>query len=194
MRQPEFILYTGPMFASKTTRLLSTLDRFKRKNLEVVAFKPSIDVRFSLAHIMTHNGASVQALSVQDGIEIDSFVSARLRQGQHIDVIGVDEAFMIPNIANVLINLYRKGITVVVSSIQMSAALEPFPEIALMMPWATHIEVCSSICTECDQDAYLTASKFDFVERNRTPHLGGAELYMPLCHHHFSKLRERKHV
>jgi thymidine kinase len=194
MRQPEFILYTGPMFASKTTKLLSTLDRFKRKNLEVVAFKPSADIRFSVAHIMTHNGASIQAQSLQDGMDLEHFLATKLRQGHLIDVIGVDEAFMIPNIGRVLVDWYRKGTTIVVSSIQMSAALEPFPEIAHIMPWATHIEVCSSICGECDQDAYLTASRFEFIERANTPQLGGAELYSPLCHQHFTKLRERKNV
>ena len=188
MRQPEFILYTGPMFASKTTKLISALERFKRKGLNVLAFKPSLDTRFSVAQIVTHNGASLHANCISHGMELNSFVNQKIRDGQKIDVIGVDEAFMIPEIGRSLVDWYRRGITIVVSSIQMSASLEPFAEISYMMPWATQIDVSAAICTECDQDAYLTAARFDIIDAEK-PCLGGAELYIPLCHTHLSKLR-----
>ena len=56
------------------------------------------------------------------------------------DVVAVDEAFMISGISDVLIWLYQRGITVVVSSLDMSAACNPFDELQKMMPWATKIE------------------------------------------------------
>jgi len=193
MRQPAFIIYTGPMFASKTSRLISTLDRFTRKNLNVVTFKPTIDTRFSLAQIVTHNGAYIHAECVNTGHEMQTFLENRRRQGLRTDVIGVDEAFMISGVAEVLIDWYRRGTTIVVASIQMSASLEPFAEIVKMMPWATQIEVCSAICSECDQDAYLTTAKYDFVDQ-KVPLVGGGELYAPLCHQHFSRLRGLRNV
>ena len=46
-RIPEFIIFTGPMFGSKTTRLLAAVDRFRYQNRNVIAFKPKLDERYS---------------------------------------------------------------------------------------------------------------------------------------------------
>ena len=36
-RIPEFIIFTGPMFGSKTTRMLAIIDRYRYQNRNVVA-------------------------------------------------------------------------------------------------------------------------------------------------------------
>ena len=93
-------------------------------------------------------------------------------------VIAVDEAFMIPGIANVLIWLYRSGYSIVVSSLDLSAAGKPFEEIEKMLPWATKVEKLSAVCVVCNRDAHYTYKKQvggDEIE------VGGSELYEPRC-------------
>jgi thymidine kinase len=115
MKNPEFIVYTGPMFGSKTTRMLSVLERCSYQNRKVVAFKPKMDDRYSKGEICTHAGLKFPAINVSSGEEI-------LTESVGYDVVGVDEAFMIDECATALVELFKQGVTVVVSSIQMSAS------------------------------------------------------------------------
>ena len=51
------------MFGSKTTRLFAVLDRYKYQKRKIIAFKPSIDARYSKTKISTHSGASMPAMT-----------------------------------------------------------------------------------------------------------------------------------
>ena len=129
---PKFIIFTGPMFGSKTTRLFAVLDRYKYQKRNVIA---------------------------------------------------VDEAFMIPGASWVLIDLFKKGKTIVVSSLDLSATGKAFDEVEAMFPWATHIEKCPAVCTICGQDAYYTHKKVEDIAEIT---VGGSELYEPRCWKHHS--------
>jgi thymidine kinase len=72
--------------------------------------------------------------------------------------------------------LYKKGKTIIVSSVQLSAQGNPFEEIAEMMPWATKIEVCPAVCTVTGNDAYFTVRKDG---SDKQIEVGGSNLYEP---------------
>jgi thymidine kinase len=175
---PQFLIYTGPMFSSKTSRLLASLERYRYQHKKIAVFKPSMDDRYSLGEVVTHGGWKTPAMCIKTGVDI-------LEHLANIDdspnVIAVDEAFMIPGISETLIWLYRSGFTVLVSSLEMSATGKPFHEIEKMMVWATHIEKCTAVCTVCGRDAHYTHKKQtggDEIE------VGGSELYEPRCFSH----------
>lgn len=162
-------MFIGSMFSSKTTRMLSVLDRCTYQQRKVVAFKPKMDARYSDSEICTHSGLKFPATNVASGNEI-------IMLSQDYDVIGVDEAFMIDGCAESLLELYRHGKTVVVSSLQLSATGKPFNEIKEMLPWATKIEVCPSVCVVTGKDGYYTVRKTSgFAEIE----VGGADMYEP---------------
>jgi thymidine kinase len=186
-RVPEFIIFTGPMFGSKTTRLIAAVDRFRYQNRKILAFKPRMDSRYSDTEIKTHSGAELSATCVGSGSEIIEHV---LNAKDNYDVIAVDEAFMIEGIADALLKLFREGITIVVSSLQLSASGNVFEEIRDMMPWATKIEVCPAVCTVSGMDAYYTHRKFETMDEIT---VGGSDLYEPRCwfHHSFMNQREK---
>ncbi len=169
MRNPEFIIYTGPMFGTKTTRMLIELDRALYRGQSVVACKPVIDGRYATVEIVTHGGLRFPATKVTEAWQLRHIAL------EH-DVIGVDEAFMIEGCADVLIDLYKEGKTVVVSSVQLSAQGQPFEEVVRMMPWATRIEVCPAVCPLTGLDAYFTVRKDG---GGTTIEVGGADLYEP---------------
>ena len=155
MMNPTFTVFCGCMFSGKTTALLSALERFKYQRKKVIAFKPTIDDRYSSGDVVSHSGWSMKAHTVKTGADILEVLS----RSDHPDVIAVDEAFMIPNVADVLIWLYRSGITVVVATLDLSATGKPFQEVEKLLVWATHIEKFSSVCTVCGADAYYTHKK-----------------------------------
>jgi thymidine kinase len=185
-RQPEFIVFTGPMFGSKTTKLLAVVDRFRYQKRDVVAFKPRMDDRYSEIEIVTHSGGKMTAIGVNTG---DDVLHALSDFDRLPDVIAVDEAFMIDGIASTLIQLYRKGVTIIVSSLQLSASGRAFEEIRDMMPYATKIEICPAVCTVSGEDAYYTHRKLDAANEIT---VGGEELYEPRSwkYHSFFNVEE----
>lgn len=173
---PTFTIYTGPMYGSKTSRLIADIDRFSRQKKKVLAFKPQIDDRYSESKICSHSGAEVSAYRVSNGQDVMRIINEQQIEYAKEYVVAVDEAFMIDGIAEVLLDTFRRGITIVVSSIQLSANLKPFYEIKEMMPYATRIEVCPAVCPRTSEDAYYTFSK---LEVGHDPVIGGDNMYEP---------------
>ena len=186
---PEFIIFTGPMFSSKTTRLLAIVDRYQRQNKIVIAFKPAMDNRYIQSKITTHTGGAIPAVCVKTGNDVVEYI----KSAQTADIIAVDEAFMIDGIAEALLSLFKSGKTIIVSSLQLSAAGNVFEEVRDIMPYATKIEICSAVCPVTGRDAYYTHKKIDNLEEIT---IGGAELYEPRCweHHTYMNLREQNGI
>tara|TARA_R110002074_G_scaffold28888_2_gene83130 strand:+ start:503 stop:1075 length:573 start_codon:yes stop_codon:yes gene_type:complete len=182
---PEFIIFTGPMFGSKTTRLLAAVDRYRYQNKKIVAFKPVMDERYSKSEISTHSGGRLHAIGVKSGTDVVEYIR---NSNSNYDVIAVDEAFMIKQCAETLISLFREGKTIVVSSLQLSATGKVFEEIRDMMPWATKIEVCPAVCPATGRDAYYTRRKFEGDEIT----VGGSDLYEPRCWEFHDFIRQEK--
>ena len=171
---PEFVIFAGPMFGGKTSRMLAALDRAKYQSKNIKAFKPKMDHRYAEQKIVTHGGHSWQAICVSECSEIHEHVS-------NADVIAVDEAFMIDGVASALIELYKAGKTIFVSTIQLSASGLTFTEVQAMFPWATRIEICPAVCSLCESDAFYTVAKIEGLSHIE---VGGAETYEPRCHKH----------
>ncbi len=176
MKNPDFIIFCGPMFGGKTSRMLAALDRAKYQSKKIMAFKPKMDHRYAEAEIITHSGHRWNATCVSTGEEI-------VDMSLNADVVAVDEAFMIDGSASALISLFKQGKTVFVSSIQLSARGETFSEIQQMFPWATRVEVCPAVCPISGKDAYYTVAKVDGLSQID---VGGSEKYEPRCHEHAS--------
>jgi thymidine kinase len=184
---PQLIVFVGPMWASKTSSMLSLLDRFRYQKKSVVAFKPQIDDRYSTEDIVTHTGQKFPAFSVEKG---DDILKCLAEAPFPPDVIAVDELFMIPGSAKVLVWLHRQGFTIVVSSLDLSSGCKPFAEVKEILPWATRIEKLSACCSICGEDARFSYRKTSDDDGEIV--VGGIEKYEPRCwcHHPLVKIDE----
>jgi len=169
----EFVIFTGPMFGGKTSRMLSRLERAKYQKKVIKLFKPKMDTRYSTESVISHNGNRWRSINIELGEEIITHLGKA-------DVVAVDEAFMIPNIADVLIDLYKAGKTVYVSSLQLSSLGQPFEEMSIMLPYATKIEVCPAVCF-CGEDAYYSIRLTEIKDKVS---VGGKGDYEPRCKEH----------
>ena len=98
---------------------------------------------------MTHSGIEWSAHRVPNGSEI-------LKQMPFCtDIVAVDEMFMIEGSADALIELYKSGKTVLISTLQLLHMAEPFEEVQKILPFATSVEVCPAVCF-CGEDAHFT--------------------------------------
>lgn len=177
MKSPELKIFTGPMFGGKTTRMLAALERYQYQSKSTVLFKPRIDVRYSEQKVVTHKGQEHTSILVDSGAQI-------IEHGTTADVVAVDELFMIPGSAKALLTLFRKGKNILVSTLQLSSqpcGYTAFDEVKELMPWATSIEVCPAVCSQCDRDAFYTQR---IGPQDRKILVGGAESYQPACWKH----------
>lgn len=191
MSNPEFIIFTGPMFSGKTSRLIAHIDRLTYQQKKFVAFKPKMDDRYSLTDIKTHAGTTLTAISIDSAKDILEHLINAGNEGEDFDVVAVDEAFMIDGVADVLIHLFKLGKTIIISSLEMSASCNHFEEITQMMPWATHVEKCPAVCVICQADAYYTHRKTENKLIQSEIQVGGADLYEPRCWSCHSYTNER---
>jgi len=179
----EFVIFVGPMFGGKTTKLLSAIDRYKYQGRDIYVFKPTVDERYSKEEIVTHWGAKVPATRITSPISSCHPYFEPFYHDKSDSVIAVDEAFMLEGIGNVLVALFKKGHTILVSSLQISSDFTPYKEIQDMLPYATRVEVCPAVCSTCGADAYYTKKI-----GGRSDHqieVGGSEMYQPTCLKHF---------
>jgi thymidine kinase len=182
----EFTVYVGPMFSSKTSKLILKLENFKYQHQKILLFKPVIDKRYNATKVTTHSNWTYDANLVSDGLDI-------LKHIENLDysptVVALDEAFMVNKCADSLVWLFRNNMNVVVSTLDMSYDCKPFSEVTKMLPWATQVEKCKSVCTVCGREAAYTYRKTSSSEDIL---IGGAETYEPRCylHHPFVKMSD----
>lgn len=185
MSNPEFVIYTGPMFGGKTSRLLAEAERYRYKSRAILAFKPKLDNRYDGESIVTHNGFKLKAKKITNAIEISEDLERLNCVASSGPILVIDEAFMIKDIGVVLPNIFREGYTILVSTLQLSALGRPFEEVEKLLPWATRVEVCPAVCTKCDKDAYYTLKKR--FGGGEVIDVGGADMYEPRClEHHYN--------
>ena len=186
--QPSFVLYTGPMFSSKTTKLLARIDRSIYQKKKSLSFKPIVDDRYSLVNqIVTHNDLHTTCYNVASGKEVLNIVA----NTEDVDIIAVDELFMIESGGEACIELFKKGYDVYVSSIELNFLGEPFDEVSKIMPYCTQIVKCKAVCSICQEDARYTAKKtqFNLDNSNKAIQVGGEETYEARCQLHHSFMR-----
>ena len=194
----ELILYTGPMFSSKTTKLLMEADKRQYQKQKIVSFKSRMDDRYSVfGEIVTHNFNKLPAHLVSTGDEIINKI-VELEDISDIDTVIIDELFLIAGGADACVKLFKKGYNVIIASIDLSFTGEPFEEVKNVMPYCTKIEKCTSVCNVCQKDARYTYKKnsvkhVESFESDRSIEqiqVGGSELYEARCQLHHNYMRD----
>ena len=186
---PNLKLYVGPMFSGKSTKLLEQVDRYQIAKKNVFCAKPAMDTRYSEeGYIVTHNDAHLKCYMVANGQQLLEYFEKENKL-KKVDVIAVDEAFMIDEIDEILLNLfYTYRVDVLVSSIDMSASKIPFASISNLLSHATLVKKCKAVCTICGDDASYTLRKFDLEKKGEQIRVGGSDLYEPRCLKHHASI------
>ena len=116
----------APMIsAGQVQENIAAMDRLKLQGRNVIAYKPTMDARYSLSQISTHSGAKWPAHCVSSGEMLWNHYSSH---SGHIDAVAIDEAFMIDGVTPTVLQIMRMGTTVLVASLDLSARCKPFRE------------------------------------------------------------------
>ena len=167
----------GPMYASKSTTLLSHLHRATLAKRTTALFKPSLDDRYSVDEVVTHDDTRQGAIVVENAFDIPNHTAG-------VQVVGIDEAqFFDDDLVTVVNSLANLGKRVVISGLTTDFMGHPFATTAALTMIADEVVSLSAVCVRCGDDAKWTQMVVDgvpLIKGDRVA-VGGYEMYEPRC-------------
>jgi thymidine kinase len=162
----------GSMFSGKTEELIRRLKRAQIANKKVEIFKPTVDTRYDVVNVVSHDSNSIRSTPITHSENI-------LLMAEGIEVIGVDEAqFMDMELPAVCEQLARKGVRVIIAGLDMDFEGKPFGPMPHLLAIADYITKVNAICMKCGDIAHFSyrkaASKSKIL-------LGEKDSYEPRC-------------
>lgn len=168
----------GSMFSGKTEELIRRLRRAEFANQNVLLFKPKLDNRYSEENVMSHQGSSLQAISIENAEEIYTHLTDQF-------IVAIDEAqFFDEKLVEVCSNLAKKGIRVLIAGLDMDYQGKPFGPMPQLLCIAEYVTKVHAICVSCGNLAQFSHRLNDNTEQVQ---LGEKENYKPLCRSCFNK-------
>ena len=166
----------GPMFAGKSSRILSIESRYAAMGMRVLIVKHASDNRYGQQDdIITHDQRRVPCRRILSLNEVADEVG-------NYDVVIVDEAHFfagLVNFARHVVEGYRRSLFLV--GLDGDSNRRPFGELLECIPLADRVERITAFCHQC---ADGTPGLFSY--RRNGPHdqqviVGGPERYQTLC-------------
>jgi len=176
-RRGSIEVICGSMFSGKTEELIRRLRRaqFARQTVEI--FKPSIDTRYAVEEVVSHDRNAIRSTPV------DSSDSILLLAG-NVDVVGIDEAqFFDMNLVEVCTSLANQGIRVIVAGLDMDFKGVPFGPMPALCAVAEDVYKVHAICVRCGSLAYVSHR---LVKSDKQVLLGEMAEYEPICRNCFN--------
>lgn len=171
----------GSMFSGKTEELIRRLKRVEFAQQALLLFKPTIDNRYDDEKIVSHKGSSFHAIAVSQASEI-------LHHWKDERVVAIDEAqFFDLELINVLNDLAKKGVRVIVAGLDMDYLGQPFGPMPTILCSAEYVTKVHAICVTCGnlaQFSHRTSKKDGQVL------VGATENYQPVCRTCYHKLTD----
>ena len=174
-------LICGSMFSGKTEELIRRVRRAQIARQKVQVFKPSLDDRYGVQHVTSHNGVNLGAVAVENAHEILDLVQP------DAEVVAIDEAqFFDPEVASVCNTLAERGLRVIVAGLDMDFRGEPFGPMPMLMAEAEKVSKLRAICVICGREASRTQRLIDgqpAAYDDPVILVGAKEVYQARCRH-----------
>ena len=162
----------GSMFSGKTEELIRRMRRaeFARQNVEI--FKPSVDNRYSLEEVVSHDHRTIKSTVIDSSSSI-------LLLSSNIDVVGIDEAqFFDDGLVDICNELASQGVRVIVAGLDIDYRGVPFGPMPALCAIADEVTKVHAICVRCGDLAYISHR---IVASEKRVLIGEKDHYEPLC-------------
>ena len=179
----------GSMFCGKTEELIRRIRRAVIAKQNTQVFKPSIDDRYGIEQVTSHNGQNIEAISINNARDIHNYLK------DDTTVVAVDETqFFDAEIIDIVEDLAQRDIRVIVAGLDTDFRGEPFGPMPQIMARAEYVTKLHAICVVCGEPASRTqrlvngkpASYDDPIVM-----IGAKEAYEARCRkHHEVPIRE----
>ena len=173
-------LVCGSMFSGKTEELLRRIRRAEIARKKVQLFKPTIDNRYGLVRVASHDG-----IAREDAVVVCNAEDILRRLEVDTEVVAVDEVqFFDETIADVCDHLADRGLRVIAAGLDQDFRGEPFGPMPLLLARAERVDKLHAICVACGASASRTQRLIDGrPARYDDPVIlvGGSESYEARC-------------
>lgn len=177
----------GPMFAGKSSRILSIVSRYMSIGQRVLVVKHTSDTRYGEEDdVITHDRRRVPCRRLQCLNDLEDETLWRF------DVVIVDEAHFFPGLVSFVrrvVEDHRKALFLV--GLDGDSNRQPFGELLECIPLADRVERITAFCHRC---ANGTPGLFSYRRqgpRDQQVIVGGPERYETLCRRCYLRQRER---
>lgn len=168
----------GSMFSGKTEELIRRLKRAQFAKQKVEIFKPSIDIRYDIDKVVSHDANEIRSTPVPAASNIRLLA-------QDCEVVGIDEAQFFDNeIISVCNDLANSGIRVIVAGLDMDFKGNPFGPMPALMATAEYVTKVHAVCTHTGNLAHFSFRK---INNDKIVMLGETESYEPLSRAAYQK-------
>jgi thymidine kinase len=181
----ELHLIMGPMFSSKTTTLISKLDRHTLGQT-VLAINHELDTRYSMHGLRTHDGKSfpcVRLSSLQMIFDHPQYHAA--------DCVSIDESQffsdLVPSVKR-MVEVDHK--IVYVAGLSGSFRRELFGHMHELIPWADSVTLLNAVCMDCRDGTTPGLFSKLIIPKGGNGNdvlIGGSNQYKAVCRKHFQQ-------
>ncbi|MBI1748518.1 MAG: thymidine kinase [Acidobacteria bacterium] len=163
----------GSMFSGKSEELIRRLRRAQIGRQRVQIFKPVLDQRYDLNHIVSHSEMRMASEVVACAKDILERVDPRT------EVVGIDEAqFFDQGIVEICNKLADMGKRVIVAGLDQDYQGRPFDPMPQLLAIAEYITKTLAVCMRCGNPANRTQRLIASEERIV---VGAADIYEARC-------------
>jgi thymidine kinase len=179
LQQGRLEVICGSMFSGKTQELLRRINRANYANKQIVVFSPALDTRTKTKLIVSHDGQSQVAHTVDSLDDIINGVMAST------EIIAFDEIQFFPSgVIPLISKLLQQGKQVITSGLDMDFRGQPFPITANLMALADSTTKLKAICKTCSGEAHFSQRLIDGMPAHYDDPIilmGASESYQPRC-------------
>ena len=146
----------GSMFAGKSEDLIRLARRALYAKRKIQVFKPSIDDRYHQTMVVSHQGISFEAETVNGVNEL------RKKLQSDVQMVLIEEVqFFDISIVELCVELADKGVEVIVAGLDQDFRRQPFGPMASLLIAADEVVKLRAICMKCGQTASHTYRMVD---------------------------------
>jgi thymidine kinase len=172
----------GSMFCGKTEELIRRVRRAIIARQSVQVFKPSVDIRYGIERVTSHDGQNIEAVAIANPAEIKDLLLPETT------VVAIDEVQFFPqSVVPVIEQLADHGIRVILAGLDLDFRGEPFGPVPELIARAEEVTKLHAICVVCGEQA----SRTQRLVNGRPAHyddpiilVGAAESYEARCRKH----------
>lgn len=192
-------LIIGPMFSSKSSTLLSEINRLKYITDKILVINSILDKerhadmeinKQGLGIMKTHDNKSFPALMVKNLSELktNSFFNSKYN---YAELIVIDEAQFYEDLyefINSELSYPHDSKMFIVAGLSSDFNMKPIGDIIKLVPLADEIVKLSALCVYCRDGTpanFTKLIKTDSSNTNNNVLVGAKDLYSPCCRKHF---------
>jgi len=186
----KLVIITGPMFAGKTSCLISELTRYVDVEVPVVYINSSDDTRGN--QFSTHNSSLNQVLPKFDVLKTSKLYSLKDDVLDNYEVIAIDESQFFGDLLNFVKKWLFRNKIIYVAGLDGDIEQNIFGDIVYLIPYATEVRKLNAVCDFCRTEKKIVPAPFTIrkTDSKQKKLIGGKDIYIPVCVNHLQQSKK----